>query len=86
MGPLLRRAKCEGRLKEFLKDNGVGTEIYYPLPLHKMKVFEGKSEIFGSLENSEKLCEEVLSLPIEPLLTESEIEYVVSKVKKFFEK
>ena len=73
-------------LKKYLEENGIKTAIYYPLPLHKMKVFEGKSEIFGSLENSEKLCEEVLSLPIEPLLTESEIEYVVSKVKKFFEK
>jgi len=73
-------------LKKYLEENGIKTAIYYPLPLHKMKVFEGKSKIFGSLENSEKLCEEVLSLPIEPLLTENEIEYVVSKVKKFFER
>ena len=73
-------------LKKYLEENGIKTAIYYPLPLHKMEVFEGKSKVFGSLENSERLCEEVLSLPIEPLLGESEIEYVVSKVKKFFEK
>jgi len=49
-----------------------------------MKVFEGRHKVLNSLENSEKLCEEVLSLPVEPLLTESEIEYVIDKIKAFF--
>ena len=71
-------------LREYLEKGGIKTAIYYPLPLHKMKVFEGRSKVFGSLENSEKLCEEVLSLPTEPLLTENEIEYVIRKVKEFF--
>ncbi|HOV21579.1 MAG TPA: DegT/DnrJ/EryC1/StrS family aminotransferase [bacterium] len=71
-------------VKKYLEQQGISSMIYYPISLHKMKVFEGRCEIYGSLENSEKLCKEVLSLPIEPLFGRSEIEYIVKKVKEFF--
>lgn len=51
-----------------LKKKGIQTMVYYPVPLHKMRVFQNNSmEIFGKLENSELASEQVLSLPIEPL-------------------
>ncbi len=65
------------RVREMLREKGIATAVYYPLPLHRMKVFAGRCKTAGSLEQTEKACAEVLSLPIEPLLTEEELEYVV---------
>jgi len=70
-------------LQAFLKDRGVSSMVYYPVPLHKMKVFGGRSRITGNLINSEQAAKEVLSLPIEPLLPEDHIEYVVNRIKEF---
>ena len=53
-------------LQAFLNGKGVSTMIYYPFPLHKMKVFAGRMKKFGDLSHSEKAALEVLSLPIEP--------------------
>jgi dTDP-4-amino-4,6-dideoxygalactose transaminase len=71
-------------LKEFLQKNGISTGIYYPYPLHKMKVFEGRCKIFKDLKVAEETSKEVLSLPIEPLLKEEEILFVVRKIKEFY--
>lgn len=71
-------------LKEFLEKNGIGTQIYYPYPLHKMKLFEGRCKIPFELNEAERAAKEVLSLPIEPLLKEKELSFVIEKVKKFF--
>lgn len=68
----------------FLKDRGIGSMIYYPVPLPRMNVFEGRcKEPFGTLEAS-NACSEVLSLPIEPLLTDEEIARVIEVVKEYF--
>ncbi len=58
--------------------------IYYPAPLHKMKVFKGQCEIFNSLDIAEKASKEVLNLPIEPLMTTKEYEYIVNNIIEFF--
>ncbi|HEY8541300.1 MAG TPA: DegT/DnrJ/EryC1/StrS family aminotransferase [Pseudothermotoga sp.] len=69
-------------LKEYLSSKGVETAIYYPLGLHKQKCFSHFE--FGSLQNTEKACEEVLALPIFPEITEPEIEYVVKCMDEYF--
>ncbi|MBU1083543.1 MAG: DegT/DnrJ/EryC1/StrS family aminotransferase [Candidatus Omnitrophica bacterium] len=74
------------KLQEYLKENGIGTMVYYPVPLHKMKVFENRCEIAGELSLAERASKEVLSLPIEPLLTEEELNKVVGTIKDFFAK
>lgn len=58
--------------------------IYYPMTLHKMKVFDGRCKIFNQLGESEKAAKEVLSLPIEPPMKEEEIMSVVKAIRKFF--
>jgi len=60
--------------------------VYYPVPLNKMKVFEGRCEIAGTLECAEKAAQEVLSLPIEPLMEESHRAYICDCIKEFFGK
>ncbi len=72
------------RLQEFLKQKGIATMVYYPFCLHQMKVFQGRSKTFGNLSEAEKASREVLSIPIEPLMTEQEQHYVISSIKEFF--
>lgn len=72
------------KLMQFLKEKGISTMVYYPSPLHKMKVFDGRCVAFGELKETEKACAEVLSLPIEPLMKEVEIFTVTSAVNEFF--
>lgn len=72
-------------LQNHLKEKGVSTMIYYPFPLHKMKVFgEGRSKIAGNPGDAEGVSGSVVSLPVEPLQTEEETKYVVSSIKGFF--
>jgi dTDP-4-amino-4,6-dideoxygalactose transaminase len=70
------------KLQQHLKNNGVSSMVYYPFPLHKMKVFDnGRCIIAGNLENAENACRGVLSLPIEPLQDMNETSYVAERVK-----
>jgi dTDP-4-amino-4,6-dideoxygalactose transaminase len=72
-------------LQKALKEKGVSTMIYYPHPLHKMKVFgDGRSKSFGSLEHSETATASVLSLPVEPLQSAEDTSYVIDSVKGYF--
>ncbi|MCM8758799.1 MAG: DegT/DnrJ/EryC1/StrS family aminotransferase [Candidatus Omnitrophica bacterium] len=73
-------------LQEFLKQKSISTMVYYPLCLHKMKVFEGRSKVPEIPEKAEKASQEVLSLPIEPLMTTEEQDYVIKSVIEFLKK
>jgi dTDP-4-amino-4,6-dideoxygalactose transaminase len=68
--------------KDLLTQKGIGTAVYYSVPLHKMKVFEGRAIIADKLEEAEKASKEVLSLPIEPLLGEEEQTFVCDSLKE----
>jgi len=69
-------------MQKALGEAGVSTMVYYPFPLHKMKVFgEGRSRSFGALTHAEAACEQVLSLPVEPLMTKEGQGAVVAAVK-----
>jgi len=59
--------------------------VYYPVPLHEMKVFEGRCKLGESFKETERATKEVLSLPIEPLLSKEELQKLVQQVNKFFE-
>jgi len=63
-----------------LKDRGIDSMVYYPVPLHKMKVFEGKYKTGGGLSESEQAVREVVSLPIEPLQSEETTKYIADMV------
>jgi dTDP-4-amino-4,6-dideoxygalactose transaminase len=83
------RVKNGGRdkLQRHLKEKGTATAVYYPFPLHKMRVFgNGSSEISGSLDKAEIASREVLSLPMEPLQTQEETTYIINSIKEFFKK
>lgn len=73
-------------LRLFLSQHGIGTEVYYPFPLHLQPCFRHLGYKKGDLPESERACDEVLSLPMFPELTEEEQDYVVSVIREFFEK
>ena len=74
------------RLKQFLTEEGIGTDIYYPVPLHLQECYSFLKYHRGDLPNSEKASEEVLALPIYPELTEDQQTAVVDRIKAFYRK
>jgi dTDP-4-amino-4,6-dideoxygalactose transaminase len=77
------RADRRDELLEFLKSRGVDAGIHYPIPLHRQPAYakQGYSDV--NLPVSEKAAAEVLSLPMYPELTETQIRYVADTVREF---
>jgi dTDP-4-amino-4,6-dideoxygalactose transaminase len=71
-------------LREHLTARGVGSSVYYPVPLHLQECFAYLGYRQGEFPESERACAEVLSLPVYPELTESQLVYVADAVKEFF--
>jgi len=78
------RTKYRDKLMEYLKNNGIGCAIQYAVPLNLQPAYKNKYETVSKLNNVKKIATEVLSLPIYPGLKETQIEYVVNKIKQFF--
>ena len=55
--------------------------IYYPVPLHQMKIFQGRYEKTSDLNASNRAAAEVLSLPIEPLMDQSSLKSIITILK-----
>ncbi len=80
------RVPKRDELKKFLADQGVGTDIYYPLPLHLQECFSFLKHRPGDFPISEKAAHETLALPIFPELAEEQQAYVVEKIGEFYRK
>ena len=78
------RAKDRDRLRAHLAAAGVGSEIYYPIPLHLQKCFEYLGHKSGDFPLSEQAAAETLALPIFPELTETQLQYVVDTIGYFY--
>ncbi|WP_447979518.1 DegT/DnrJ/EryC1/StrS family aminotransferase [Candidatus Nitrospira bockiana] len=78
------RAQKRDELRAFLKEHGVGTEIYYPVPMHLQPCYRELGYQKGALPESERAAEEVLSLPVYAELTEAQLIRVVETVRDFY--
>jgi len=75
----LRTSKRD-QLKNYLDLCKIGSAIYYPIPLHRQKIFEEGVK----LPNAEKICNEVISIPIYPGLRSDERERITTKIRNFY--
>ena len=71
-------------LQKFLKENGIGTNIYYPLCLHLQECFKYLGYKEGDFPIAEEASKHVLAIPMYPELTGEKQEYAVSKISKFY--
>jgi dTDP-4-amino-4,6-dideoxygalactose transaminase len=78
------RAKDRDGLQSHLKEAGVGSAIYYPIPLHLQGCFKSLGYVEGSFSASERAAKEVLSIPVYPELTVEQKEHVVEAVISFY--
>ena len=78
------RAPERDRLQAFLRERGIATRVYYPIPLHAQPCFEYLGNRLGDFPVSERLAREVLSLPIFPGITPEQIERVARAVGDFY--
>jgi dTDP-4-amino-4,6-dideoxygalactose transaminase len=77
----LPEACCRDWLKQQLQDAGVSTIIYYPIPIHRQPAYAALGYGPGSLPITERLCTEVLSLPIFPELTDAQQQRVMAVLR-----
>jgi dTDP-4-amino-4,6-dideoxygalactose transaminase len=79
------RVPRRDELLAYLKEKGIGAEVYYPLPLHLQECFSSLSYTAGSMPNSERTAREVIALPIYPELTGDMISHVADTILAFYE-
>lgn len=78
------RVQDRDGLRAFLKDNGIGNEVYYPVPLHMQECFAYLGYKEKDFPQSEQSARETVALPIYPELNDPMAKQVIEKIAKFF--
>jgi dTDP-4-amino-4,6-dideoxygalactose transaminase len=79
------RVTRRDELKAALQAKGVGTEIYYPVPMHMQECFAYLGHRAGAFPESERAANQTLAIPVHPELTAAQAQYVVDCVREFFQ-
>ncbi len=74
------RSQNRDALQAHLKERGIGTAIHYPTPVHLQPFYAKNGHTPGQFPVAEKICSEILSLPMYPELTEEQVEIVASEI------
>jgi dTDP-4-amino-4,6-dideoxygalactose transaminase len=78
------RVQRRDELRRYLGAAGIGTEVYYPIPLHLQECFAYLGHRAGELPESERAAREVLALPVYPELAPAQIDYVAGTIERFY--
>ncbi len=73
-------------LQAYLTERGIGTGIYYPVPIHQQPAYESLSTAVVDRPHAERAAATVLSLPINPTLTDAELSTVVKAIADYYER
>lgn len=71
-------------LQNHLKDKGITSAVYYPVPLHMQKAYQDSRYKQGDFPVTEMLCDSVMSLPIHTEMKEEDLKYITDSVLEFF--
>jgi len=80
------RVKNRDKLQKFLMNKGIPTQIYYPVPLHLQPAYEYLKYKKSDFPVTEKLVDEIISIPAHEMLEDEELEYIADKIKEFYRK
>lgn len=80
----LENAPQRDELQEYLRQRGVPSVVYYPVPVHLQPAYAYLGCSTGQFPVAEQLCRMVLSLPIHPLLSEAQLDYITFTIRAFF--
>jgi dTDP-4-amino-4,6-dideoxygalactose transaminase len=78
------RTRKRDELQKYLSENGIGTGLHYPIPLHLQKAYIDSGYTEGDFPTTEKVASEILSLPMYPQLTADDQQYITTQIKQFF--
>jgi len=78
------RVERREELQAHLKSKGIGSAVYYPVPLHLQKCFSHLGYRRGQFPEAERAAAEVISLPIYPELTRDQLDYVIDAIRGFY--
>jgi len=78
------RVRDRDALRAYLQDRGIGTEVYYPVPLHLQNCFKDLGYSQGDFPEAERAAREALSIPVYPELDEAAQKYVVDSIASFY--
>ena len=81
---IIHCARGRDKLRDFLTQHQIGTEIYYPLPMHQQACFADLGYQKGDFPQAEDAAQKTLALPIYPELEDKQLEYVVQKIAAFY--
>lgn len=82
----LVRTQHRDSLQKYLADNGIGTLIHYPIPIHLQKAYHHLGFKKGDFPIAEEIADTCLSLPLWPGLQLSEVNYITGKIENFYKK
>ena len=78
---------CKDRdnLQKYLQENGIGTNVHYPIPILEQKAYSEYKHLAAEIPNTKRICQEEISIPLYPGMTEQEIERVVQVLNDYRE-
>jgi len=80
------RTRQRETLRSFLREQGVATAIHYPVPVHLQPAYQGRTPLGGGgLPATERACQEILSLPMHPQLSDEQVRYVGDRIASWAE-